>query len=70
MFEELTPEERKAIADIKVRAMMFDMDVDWETVTLVPKQKQTQDPQWLINFKNKREQSDNDPSSPEEAILE
>ncbi len=62
MFEELTPEERKAIADIKVRAMMFDMDVDWETVTLVPKQKQTQDPQWLINFKNKREQSDNDPS--------
>lgn len=56
MFEELTPEERKAIADIKVRAMMFDMDVDWETVTLVPKQKQTQDPQWLINFKNKREQ--------------
>lgn len=70
MIEELTPEEQKAIADIKVRAMMFDMDIDWETASLIPKRKQTQEPQWLINFKNKREQSDNDPSSPEEAILE
>lgn len=70
MFEELTPEERKAIADIKVRAMMFDMDIDWETAQLVPKRKEVQDPQWLTNFKNKRDESDNDPSSPTEAILE
>ncbi len=69
MFEELTPEERKAVADIKIKAMMFDMDIDWETASLIPKRKEAQEPQWLINFKDKRQQSDNDPSSPEEAML-
>jgi hypothetical protein len=70
MFEELTPEERKVIADIKVRAMMFDMDVDVETLGLIPKKQPVQEPQWLKNYKDKREDSDNLPDSPQEALSE
>ena len=60
----------KSIADLKVKAMMFNMDIDWETLELIPIVEPVKDPYWLQNIKEKREQSDNDPSSPQEAILE
>lgn len=68
--ESLSDEDLKALADIKVRAMMFDMDVDVETLELIPKRQPVQEPQWLKNYKDKREDSDNLPDSPQEALPE
>lgn len=70
MEYELTPlQTDKIIAirdDLKIQAMIFDMDIDWETLTLVEKRKDDT-PQWLKNWQAKRLLSDNDPASPEQA---
>lgn len=50
----------KAIADIKIQAIMFNMDIDWETFGLVPKTKNTEDPVWLLKWKTIRQESDFD----------
>lgn len=52
--------DAKLVADLQVRAMMFDMCVDWETLELVPKVQVQEDPFWLTRWKEKRDQSDFD----------
>lgn len=51
--------ERK-VADLKIQAMMFDMDIDWETLEVVPKSKTEPEAIWLTRWKEKVEQSDFD----------
>lgn len=58
---------REKIADLKVQSMMFDMEVDWETLKLVSKKKPYQEPFWITRWKEKRDNSDNLPESPEQA---
>lgn len=48
----------KAVADIQIQAIMFSMEIDWETLTLIEKIKVEPEPQWLISWKAKREESD------------
>lgn len=43
--------------ELNTQAELFDMDIDWETLTLVPKLK-SDDKQWLINWKEKLANSD------------
>lgn len=45
--------------DLQVQAMMFDMDIDIETWSLVPKRKD-ETPQWLKNWKEKMSNADFD----------
>lgn len=47
----------KKVANLKVQAMMFDMDVDWETLTLVAKHKDTT-PTWIKRWQEKQAESD------------
>lgn len=49
---------RTVCADLQVQAMMFNMDIDWEALTLEPKREKTIEPLWLTRWKEKREQSD------------
>lgn len=49
----------KKIANLKIQAMMFDMDIDYETLELVPKQKDTT-PIWIKIWRDKRDESDFD----------
>jgi len=46
----LTKIEKK-INDLKIQAMLFDMDIDWETASLVPKRKVEKT--WLDKWKDK-----------------
>lgn len=62
----LSAEEIEIINDLKIQAMLFGMLVDWETLGLVPKSSHT-DAVWLTRWKNKRDDSDNLPESPEQA---
>ena len=48
----------KAYADMQIQAIMFNMDIDWETLTLTEKVKVEPEPRWLIGWKAKREESD------------
>lgn len=57
----LTPEEINIINDIKIRAMMFDMEVDWETLQLIPKQKKHIESVWLHNWRAKEYAGDRQP---------
>ena len=50
----------KKMADLKVQAMMFDMDIDWETLEVVPKSKAKLEAVWLTRWKDKVDQSDFD----------
>lgn len=50
----------KVLANIQVQAMMFDMDIDYETLALVPKKKVVEDPFWLVKFKDQRANADFD----------
>lgn len=52
--------DTKLVADLRVQAMMFDMNIDWETLELVPKVQVEEDPFWLARWKEKRDQSDFD----------
>lgn len=49
----------KKLCDLRVQAMLFDMDVDIETWSLVPKVDRTE-PDWLLRWKDKRDQGDFD----------
>jgi len=63
----LIPEDiQKALDELEVKAMLFDMDIDIETWSLVPKRKD-ETLRWLKKLKAKQEASDNDPASPEQA---
>lgn len=54
----MTDEEIKAAyADLQVQAMMFGMDIDIETWSLVPKQTYNE-PFWLTRWKEKRDGAD------------
>lgn len=43
----------KIFNDLKIKAMLFDMDIDWETATLVEK-REDPTPQWIKNWTAKR----------------
>lgn len=47
----------KTLADLHIQAMLFDMDVDWETLQLAPKSDYTA-PMWLTRWKEKVAESD------------
>lgn len=49
---------RTVCADLQVQAMMFNMDIDWETLSLEPKREEVIEPLWLTRWKEKREHSD------------
>ena len=51
----ITEAHRKKYADLKIQAMMFGMDIDIETWSLVPKSNYKH-PLWIEKW---REQSDN-----------
>lgn len=48
--------ERK-VADLKIQAMMFDLDIDFETLELIPKETY-KEPFWLSRWKDKLDNSD------------
>lgn len=48
---------QKKYADLKIQAMMFDMDIDIETWSLVPKAESTK-PTWLTRWLDKQAESD------------
>lgn len=50
----------KILADLEVQAVMFDMEVDWETLTLVPKKKKIEAPVWIRRWRENRENADFD----------
>lgn len=52
-------EAKRKLADLKVQAMMFDMDIDIETWSLVPKVKSEQ-PFWITRWREKEANSDFD----------
>ena len=47
----------KKVADLKIQSMMFDMDIDYETLSLVPK-IEYREPKWLSSWKEKVAQGD------------
>lgn len=47
------------IADLKIQAMLFDMDIDYETMSLVPKQTY-KEAVWLTRWKDKQADADFD----------
>ena len=53
----LTKDEIERINDLKIQAMLFDMDIDWETMTLITKAKK-QPKTWLDKFKERQNESD------------
>lgn len=50
----------KKYADLKIQAMMFDMDIDIETWSLVPKTN-FKHPIWIENWREKSDNGDNQP---------
>lgn len=50
----------KAVADIQIQSMMFDMAIDWETFELIPKAKKDTTPIWIKKWRDNREASDFD----------
>lgn len=61
MTVEYTPKEvATKIADLTIQAMMFDMDVDIETASLVPKRTENL-PIWIKRWRAKEEGSDRSP---------
>lgn len=51
---------QKAYADLKVQAILFGMDVDVETMTLVPKSIY-QEQSWITKWKERQDESDRQP---------
>lgn len=51
---------RAALANVQLQAIMFDMDIDYETLALVPKKKVVEEPYWLVRFKDQRANADFD----------
>lgn len=48
--------------DLLVQSMLFDMDIDIETLTLTPKASQDETPVWLTRWKEKEHGGDRQPS--------
>lgn len=61
----ITETHRKKYADLKIQAMMFSMDIDIETWSLVPKSNY-KEAFWITRYQEKLEQSDNLANQPEE----
>lgn len=49
----------RKVADIQIQAMLFNMDIDWELLELIPKETY-KEPFWLSRWKDKMEQEDFD----------
>lgn len=60
---ELSDEQReklaKQIAELTLQAEIFDLDIDWETLTLVPRDNYVE-PFWLTRWKEKPEDDKKD----------
>lgn len=56
----LDDEVMEVLADLQIQAMMFDMDIDLETASLVEKRKDNQ-PMWLKAWKDKENGGDRQP---------
>lgn len=56
----LTTKDQARIADLKVQAMLFDLNVDIETLTLEPK-RTDQVPIWIKRWREKEAGSDRNP---------
>lgn len=50
----------KAVADLKIQAMMFSMDIDWETLALIPLRKKEEPPIWVKKWQDKITGGDQD----------
>lgn len=55
----LTKEAQARLNDLKVQAIMFDLEVDIEALTLVAKSTH-KDAVWITRYKDKRAESDFD----------
>jgi hypothetical protein len=62
---QLTPEQEHVLNDLRVQALMFDMDIDFESASLVKTQPVA--PKWLTRYKERQYELDNDPASAEQA---
>lgn len=51
------PEIKARVDDLKIQAMMFDMDIDWEAASLMPKRKD-ETPFWVKRWQEKQAGSD------------
>lgn len=50
----------KRVADLHIQSMLFDMDIDWELLTLCEK-SDSKELQWLTRWKEKVDNGDNQP---------
>lgn len=57
----LASEIVKAVADLTIQSMMFDMDIDWETLSLIQKKPKIEEPFWLRKWKEKMHGADRQP---------
>lgn len=53
----MTTKALSKINDLKIQSIMFDMEIDWETLTLTPKVKDTT-PIWIKRWQEKQAESD------------
>lgn len=58
-MSELTLDMKRKIADLRIQAMLFGLEVDWETLALVPKSDYVAPP-WVTAWKIKQEEADFD----------
>lgn len=56
-MDSLTDDELEVINDLKIQAMLFDMNIDWETLELEPKRKDKQ-PFWVKRWQDNFKESD------------
>ena len=49
----MNAKQMEVLNNLKIQAMMFDMDIDWETVELTVKVKEIKEPFWITNWKEK-----------------
>lgn len=59
LTQEQAEEVIRAMNDLKIQAMMFDMDIDIETWTLLPKET-FRHPVWIQRWREKEDNSDLD----------
>lgn len=53
----LTADDIEILSDLKIQAMLFDLDIDIESLSLVPKSREIA-PKWLTSWKEKVAESD------------
>lgn len=58
-MSDITPDAVIILADLKVQAMMFDMDIDIEALSLEPKRSDNT-PIWVRRWREKLDQADFD----------